>query len=75
MSPRDVAERLRQVRHNTGRSSEALREAITRIADALERKPESARQHAENLDFMATWEIASPIAAELRSLAGELRAP
>jgi hypothetical protein len=46
---------------------------ITRIADALERHPESARQHAENLDLMATWEIAAPIAAELRSLAEKLR--
>lgn len=72
--PDEVSQRLRQLRHNTGRSSATFHDVLTRIADALERRPDSAKQHAENLDLIATWTIATPIAEELRSLAGKLRA-
>ena len=76
---KEVAERLRQLRHNLRTTSETMHYALGRVADALERNPNDplnqrarAETAAKTISHMATWEICAPIAKDLIACAEKL---
>jgi hypothetical protein len=69
-----VAARLRQLRHNTVAASSTLHDAITRSAEMLE-DGKSFGEVAEKLESIASWDVATRVAEELRALAVSLKTP